>query len=77
MELKSSWSFLAIKHSSGQKLEKLLSNHKAQFISWRICATIVGVFMLTVTAYHYGFGLEQKTPTPYDVSTVVIVQKVP
>jgi hypothetical protein len=23
----------------GRKLEKLLSNHKAQFISWRICAT--------------------------------------
>ena len=24
---------------SGQKLEKLLINHEARFISWRICAT--------------------------------------
>jgi hypothetical protein len=24
---------------SGLKLEKLLINHEAQFISWRICAT--------------------------------------
>ena len=30
----------------GHKLEKLLSNHKAQFISWHIYAPL-GVFLLT------------------------------
>jgi hypothetical protein len=31
----------------GQKLEKFLSNHKAQFISWQIYAPL-GVFLLIV-----------------------------
>jgi hypothetical protein len=71
LELKSSQTFLAIKRWKGTKIGKVIKqsrNHEAQFISWRICATIVGVFLLTVTAYHYGFGWEQKTPAPYDVS---------
>ena len=36
LELKSSQTFLAIKRCEGTKLEKLLSNHEAQFISWCI-----------------------------------------
>jgi hypothetical protein len=33
LELKSSWSFLAIKHCQRTKRKKLLSDHEAQFIS--------------------------------------------
>jgi hypothetical protein len=32
---------IAIKHCQGTKLEKLLSNHEARFISWRIYAPLV------------------------------------
>ena len=41
LELKSSRSFLAIKRCEGTKLEKLLSDHETQFISWRIYAPLV------------------------------------
>ena len=41
LELKSSLSFIAINIGRGQKVKKLLSDHEAQFTSWRIYAPLV------------------------------------
>ena len=39
LELNSLRTFLAIKRCEGTKIRKLLSNHEALFLSWRLCAT--------------------------------------
>ena len=53
LELNSLRTFLCIKRCEGKKLEKLLSNHESQFISWRICAPLVVKLLLKDKSAHF------------------------